>query len=317
MSRYLITGGAGFIGSHLTAALAARGDRVSVLDDMSTGRAENLEGLDWGESGSGAQVELYRGSILDEGLVARAVEGCRGVLHEAAQVSVPRSVEGPVESLEINVLGTARVLEAARRAGTEAFVMAASSAAYGDQEESPKHEGLPPDPLSPYAVGKLAGEQMLSVYGRLHGMRTVALRYFNVFGPRQRDDSPYTGVIAIIARQLLDALPVTIHGDGEQSRDFTYVDDVVQANLLALEANVAPGRVFNVGAGQITTINGLYSALAELAGVELKASHTEVRAGDVRHSFASLERIRAELGYEPRVAFADGLKRTFDWYAQG
>ncbi|MEZ5977313.1 MAG: NAD-dependent epimerase/dehydratase family protein [Planctomycetota bacterium] len=311
---HLVTGGAGFVGSHLVAALVARGDRVRVLDDLSTGRPTNLEGLEVGELGSGAPVEFQEGSVTDAEAVGRATLGVTGVLHEAAQVSVPLSVERPVRSVEINALGTLTVLEAARRNGVRRVVLAASSAAYGNNEVLPKHEDMPVAPLSPYAVGKVAAEQLMTVYAGLHGLHTTSLRYFNVFGPRQADDSPYTGVIAIFARRILSGLPVTINGDGSHSRDFTYVDDVVQANLRALDADHAPGRVYNVGAGASTTIEQLYRSIARLAGSDAEPSFGVERAGDVKHSLASLDRIRAELGYEPGVTFEEGLRRTFEWY---
>jgi UDP-glucose 4-epimerase len=243
LALYLVTGGAGFIGSHLATALVERGDRVRVLDDLSTGREENLAHLEVGAPGSGAPVELLRGSIRDAGDVARACEGVRGVLHEAAEVSVPKSLEDPVGSYEINGIGTTQLLEGARRAGVERFVFAASSAAYGDSPALPKTEDMAPEPLSPYGSGKLAGEHLLRVFGLTYGMRTVSLRYFNIFGPRQADDSPYTGVIAIFARALLHGERATIFGDGEQTRDFTHVRNVVSANLLALEAEVPAGTV--------------------------------------------------------------------------
>ena len=320
MSRFLVTGGAGFIGSHLTDGLVARGDEVRVLDDFSSGRRENLAGHDVGEVGSGAPVELLVGDVRDSDSLEAALGGVAGVFHEAAQVSVPRSVEAPEESLDLNAMATLRLLEAMRRTDVPAIVFAGSSAAYGDTEVLPKHEDLPVQPLSPYAIGKVAAEQLLTVYGALHGLRTVTLRYFNIFGPRQLDDSPYTGVIAIFARRLLDRLPITVHGDGEQTRDFTYVANAVRANLLAMDSalfgSIRPGRVYNVGAGERTSVNELHRALAELAGIDAAPHHGEARAGDVRHSFASLERIRAELGYTPEVSFSEGLAKTFAWYAR-
>jgi UDP-glucose 4-epimerase len=314
VKRYLVTGGAGFIGSHLAEALVRRGDRVRVLDDLSTGVLGNLEPLGLGEAGTGAPVELVRGSIASAGACRAACEGVEGVFHEAALVSVPRSFEDPVHCYEVNVTGTLRLLEAARRAGASRFVLASSSAAYGDSEVLPKHEGMAPDPLSPYASSKLAGEHLLNVFGRTHGMKTVALRYFNVFGPRQRDDSPYTGVIALFARALLEGRSATIQGDGEQTRDFNYVGNVVDANLLALEKELEPGAVINVGGGERISILELYRALSKLAGSSAEPVHVERRPGDVRHSLASLDRARSLLGYHPRVAFEDGLARTMAWY---
>ncbi len=316
MALYLVTGGAGFIGSHLVTALCSRGDRVRVLDDLSTGRAENLGQLELGEWGSGAPVELLRGSVTDPGAVERACRGVAGVLHEAAQVSVPQSLADPGRSYEINVMGTLRMLEGARRAGVERFVFAASSAAYGDSPELPKVESMYPEPLSPYGSGKLAGEHLLRVFGASYGMRTVSLRYFNIFGPRQADDSPYTGVIALFARALLSGTPPTIFGDGEQTRDFTHVDNVVRANLLALEADVSPGEVFNVGTGVQVTVNELYARMAELVGSGLVPQYADARPGDIRLSVCSPEKARRGLGYEPRVAWRDGLIETVAWYRE-
>jgi nucleoside-diphosphate-sugar epimerase len=307
MATFLVTGGAGFIGSHIAAALAARGDRVRVLDDLSTGRVENLAGID---------AELLRGSVTDPAACRAACAGVTGVFHEAAQVSVPRSVQEPEASYELNVMGTLRLLEAAREAGVERFVFAASSAAYGDAEELPKREDMPTLPLSPYASGKVAGEQLLRVWGKIHGLHTVSLRYFNIFGPRQADDSPYTGVIAIFARALLDGRPVTIHGDGSQTRDFTYVDNAVRANLLAAEADVEPGSVINVGGGERISILELYRAMARELGSDREPILAPRREGDVLHSLASLDRARALLGYEPAVGWREGLSRTVAWYRE-
>lgn len=307
MAQYLVTGGAGFIGSHVVRALLARGDRVRVLDDLSTGRLENLAGLD---------VEFVRGSITDAAACEAACVGMTGVFHEAAQVSVPRSVQAPRESYAINVTGTLNVLEGCRAAGVRRVVFAASSAAYGDTVELPKVETMTPRPLSPYASGKLAGEDLLRVYGSLYGMNTVALRYFNVFGPRQVDDSPYTGVIAIFARALLEGRRPTIYGDGRQSRDLTYVDNVVAANLAAMQRDLEPGTVVNVGSGERTSILDLYRAMAELVGSDLEPVFAPERAGDVRDSLASIERARSLLGYAPKVGWREGIARTVAWYRE-
>ena len=249
MSTFLVTGGAGFIGSHITTALIERGDRVRILDDMSSGRLENLAHLDEGEVGSGRAVELLRGSVVVPEDCEAGCAGVSGVFHEAAQVSVPESVADPEKSLSVNVLGTMRLLEAARKAGVERFVFAASAAAYGNAEKSPKVEDFLPMPLSPYAVGKVAGEHLLRAWGENHGLKTVGLRYFNIFGPRQLDDSPYTGVIAIFAKALLEGRVPTIFGDGGQTRDFTFVGNAVQANLKAMRADLPPGTVINIGGG--------------------------------------------------------------------
>jgi UDP-glucose 4-epimerase len=316
MRRVLVTGGAGFIGSHLCEALVAAGARVVVLDDLSSGRQANLDLLGAGTLGSGLPVEFVHGSITDPEACARAVEGCDGVLHEAAQVSVPRSVAEPLESYRINVMGTLQVLEAARAAGVRRFVFAASSAAYGDTLELPKHEDMRPTPLSPYASGKLAGEQLLEVYGRLHGLSTVSLRYFNVFGPRQVDDSPYTGVIAIFARALLEGRVPTIFGDGEQTRDMTYIDNVVQANLAALRREVPPGSVINIGCGERVRLVDLHAEIARHAGLDRPPQFGPERSGDVKHSLAAIDKARRLLGYEPRVGWREGLRLTVEWYRQ-
>jgi nucleoside-diphosphate-sugar epimerase len=310
MAHYLVTGGAGFIGSHLAAALAARGDRVRVLDDLSAGRLENLEGL-------GTGIEFLRGSITDPAACRAAVAGVAGIFHEAAQVSVPRSIEDPLASYATNVHGTLQLLEAARAAGVGRVVFAASSAAYGDSPTLPKVESMLPQPLSPYAAGKLAGEQLLRAYASSYGMRTVSLRYFNVFGPRQADDSPYTGVIAIFVRALLEGRAPVIYGDGLQSRDFTYVSNVVEANLAAMQRELGePGAVINVGGGERITLRELYDALSAALGVRIDVRHAPARAGDVRDSLASIEKARALLGYEPRVSWREGLRRTVDWYRE-
>jgi nucleoside-diphosphate-sugar epimerase len=285
-----------------------------VVDDLSSGRLENLAGLEVGEPGSGAPVELFRGDVRDADLVRSALRGAHGVFHEAAQVSVPASVRDPVLSYGINVLGTLNVLEAARAQGVRKLVFAASSAAYGDDPELPKVESMAPRPLSPYASGKLAGEALLAVWGRCYGLETVALRYFNVYGPGQADDSPYSGVIALFARAVLERRVPTIFGDGEQSRDFVFVEDVVAANLLAMDRTLEPGAVLNVGTGDSVTINELYRRLASLAGFEEEPRRAPARAGDVPHSRSSIDRARAWLGFEPRIALEEGLRRTLEWY---
>jgi UDP-glucose 4-epimerase len=310
----VVTGGAGFIGSHLVRALVERGDRVRVLDDLSSGRLENLAGLPVGEPGSGSAVEFFRGDVLDPDLVRAALHGAEGVFHEAAQVSVPISIRDPVANYRINVMGTLGVLEGARAAGVRKVLFAASSAAYGDEPTLPKVEEMAPRPLSPYASGKLAGETLLSVWGRAYGLETTALRYFNVYGPGQADDSPYSGVIALFARAALTGRRPTIFGDGQQSRDFVFVGDVVLANLLAMDRRLDAGTVLNVGTGRRTTVNELYRTLAHLAGFPEAPSYAPPRAGDVPHSVASIERARRLLGFEPRVGLREGLERTLEWY---
>ncbi len=320
MTLYLVTGGAGFIGSHIATALIARGDRVRVFDDLSSGRRENLDlacaTLPKSAQGPDSPLELVVGDLTDSEAVAAACEGVAGVFHEAAQVSVPQSIAKPVRSYEVNALGTLHVLEGARRHGVPRVVFAASSAAYGDTLELPKVETMTPAPKSPYAGGKVAAEHMLAVYGALHGIRTVSLRYFNVFGPRQVDDSPYTGVIAIFARALLEGRRATIYGNGEQTRDFTYIDNVVQANLAAMGRDVPPGSLVNVGSGASISVNQLYRAMAEQLGLSIEPIYAPAREGDVRDSLASLERARTLLGYEPKVGWREGLARTVAWYVE-
>jgi len=306
MAHYLITGGAGFIGSHITEALLARGDRVRVLDDLSVGKRENLAGLD---------VEVLVGDVRDPEACARATEGVDGVFHEAAQVSVPESVERPARSYEVNVTGTLNVLEAARAAGAGRVVFAASSAAYGDGPGLPKVETLPVAPCSPYAAGKIAGEHLMRTWASCYGMHTVALRYFNVFGPRQSDDSPYSGVIAKFARILLGGSTPTIFGDGEQTRDFIYVGDVAAANLAAMDSDLdEPGAVINVGSGERVSLNDLHAALAEALGASGPPAYGPERPGDVRHSLADVERAARDLGFQAQVPWREGLLRTLDWY---
>ncbi|MFT7485500.1 MAG: nucleoside-diphosphate-sugar epimerase [Candidatus Paceibacteria bacterium] len=316
MSLYLITGGAGFIGSHLASALVKRGDRVRVLDNLSSGRLENFDGFSVDGPGSGAQVEFLEGDITDADACRRATDGVVGIFHEAAQVSVPRSVEAPEESYEINVMGTLRVLEAARASGTKRIVFAASSAAYGESETLPKVETFEPDPVSPYASGKVGAEHLMRVWGRCYGLKTVCLRYFNVFGPRQVDDSPYTGVIAIFVRELLEGRSPKIFGDGEQTRDLTYVDNVVEVNLRAIDADLPSGTIINVGGGERISINQLYAAVAEGLGSDRKAEYMPERNGDVKHSLASVERAKELLDWSPKVDWREGLQHTLRWYRE-
>jgi UDP-glucose 4-epimerase len=314
VALFVVTGGAGFIGSHLVEALVGRGDRVRVVDDLSSGRVENLPRGQVGEAGSGATIELYRADVAEPQPVRAALRGADGVFHEAAQVSVPASMRDPEKSYRVNVMGTLNVLEGSLAEGVGKLVFAASSAAYGDVASLPKREDMTPRPLSPYAAGKLAGESMLATWSRAFGLETVALRYFNVYGPRQADDSPYSGVIAQFARRLLEGRAPTIYGDGEQSRDFVYVADVVRANLLAMERKVEPGTVINVGTGKSVTILSLWQGLARLAHSSIEPVHQPPREGDVLHSLASIERARSLLGFEPRTGLEEGLRRTLDWY---
>ena len=307
MARVLVTGGAGFIGSHIAAALVAQGDEVRVLDDLSTGHERNLEAI-------GSGVDFVRGSVTDPEAVGRAVAGCDYVYHEAALASVPRSIDDPVRSNAANIDGTLNVLVAARDAGVKRLVYAASSSAYGDSETLPKVETMPTAPKSPYAVSKLSGEQYTSVFAQVYGMQTLSIRYFNVFGPRQDPDSPYAAVIPLFIDAILDGRAPTIHGDGEQSRDFTYIDNVVAANLAALSAPKLSGEVVNVALGERTTLNELYRIIKDLLDTDIEPVHGPPRAGDVRDSQASIERARELLGYEIQVSVAEGLERTVEWY---
>jgi UDP-glucose 4-epimerase len=304
----LVTGGAGFIGSHIAAALAGRGARVRVLDDLSTGYRENLEAI-------GGDFDFVRGSVADAGVLRRALEGVEVVFHEAAIPSVPRSVENPRETHDACVEGTFSLLLAARDARVRRVVYAASSSAYGDQPELPKVETQAPDPLSPYAVAKLVGEYYCQVFTRAYGLETVALRYFNIFGPRQDPSSTYSGVISRFISALSSGGTPVIYGDGGQTRDFTYVANAVDANLLAAESTQAVGQTINVATGRQVSLNELLAILKTVTGREdAGTEYRETRVGDVRHSLADITRARTLLGYEPRVTLEDGLQKTIDWW---
>ena len=305
--RYLITGGAGFIGSALARALLARGDRVRIIDDFSTGKRENLAEI-------AGEVELIEGSILDESRLARAVEGVAVVFHEAAIASVPQSMAHPIENHAVNATGTLRVLGAALRAGVGRVVYAASSAAYGDDPTLPKMEAMTPAPISPYGASKLAGELYCQVYAAAFGLETVSLRYFNVFGPRQDPRSEYAAVIPkFITRALAGGTPV-IFGDGSQSRDFCFIDNVVEANLKAADAPGASGRTYNIACGTATTLNQVVALIGQALGRPVEARHDPERTGDIRHSVADIAAARAGLGYTAAISFAEGLSRTISWY---
>jgi nucleoside-diphosphate-sugar epimerase len=303
--RALVTGGAGFIGAHLVERLVDAGWSVRVLDDFSTGREENL-------ATARDQVELVRGDVRDGDTVAKAMEEVEVVFHQAAVPSVPRSVADPLGTDAVNLGGTLRVLECARRAGVRRVVYAASSAVYGDSAELPKHERMPADPLSPYALQKYGGEVYCRLYTRLYGLETVSLRYFNVFGPRQDPRSEYAAVIPRFVCAALDGAPPTIFGDGEQTRDFTFVSDAADANLLAADAPGVVGEVVNVASGRRTSLNALWAHIREIVGTEVEARHAPPRAGDVRDSLADLTRARDRLGYRPAVALREGLRLTVE-----
>lgn len=306
---YLVTGGAGFIGSHIAEALVKRGDRVRVLDNLMTGKRENLAHLT-------GKIEFIEADIRDYAATRQAMEGVQVVFHEAAIPSVPRSVADPQLSHDVNVNGTFNVLMAARDAGVKRLVFAASSSAYGDTEVLPKTETMMPNPLSPYAAAKLVGELYCQTFTRVYNLETVALRYFNVFGPRQDPTSPYSGVISKFVTSLLNNQAPTIFGDGEQSRDFTYIANVVDANLRAAEAQEANGQVMNLGIGQRITLNQLFEELQKIIGTNLHPDYKDTRAGDVRHSLADIARAETLLGYRPLVGLAEGLKHTVDWYQE-
>lgn len=303
----LVTGGAGFIGSHLVEALVAQGERVRVLDDFSAGRKENLAGLE-------DRAEVLEGDVRDPDACRRACEGVGSVFHEAARVSVEQSVTDPVGCHEVNALGTLKMLCAARDAGCKRFVYAGSASAYGDIAEIPQREDMAPQPLSPYAVAKHVGELYCRMFFALHGVETVVLRYFNVFGPRQDSASPYSGVIAKFASSFLKGETVTIFGDGDQSRDFVPVADVVNANLLAHAAPGAAGKLINIGRGERISVNQLAEMLKKLTGSGSPIRHGPPRQGEVRHSQANIGRARDLLAYEPGAPLVEGLRRTVDWY---
>jgi UDP-glucose 4-epimerase len=307
--RVLVTGGAGFIGSHLAARLVTDGHDVRVLDNFATGRRSNIAAI-------GGDIDLVEGDIQSYERAHKAVRGCEIVFHQAALPSVPRSIQDPLTSNATNVIGTLNVLLAARDEDVRRVVCASSSSVYGANPTLPKQEDMATVPISPYATAKLAGEGYCRSFGIGYGLETVALRYFNVFGPRQDPTSQYAAVIPNFITALLDNQPVTIFGDGEQSRDFTHVDNIVQANLLAMDAPDASGKVYNVAYGRKVSLNELVAELQELIGSDVETIYAPMRAGEVLHSLACLERARAELGYEPEVDLRDGLTRTIEHYRE-
>ena len=308
MARYLVTGGAGFIGSHVVDALAARGDAVRVVDDLSTGRRENLAGH--------PDVELIEADLAERQVAEAVVAGVECAIHLAAIPSVPRSVREPRRAHRANVEATHELLLAARDAGVRRVVLASSSSVYGESETLPKHEALRPAPLSPYALHKLIGEQYADLFSRLYGLDTVSLRFFNVFGPRQSPDSQYSGVISLFTAALLAGRAPTIYGDGEQTRDFTYVADVARGVLLACAAPSASGRAVNLARGGRLSVNALYAALQRATGASVAAHYADPRQGDVRHSQAEVSLARELLGFAPVVQVEEGLRRTVDWQRQ-
>lgn len=309
VNKYLITGIAGFIGSSLARALLERGQQVRGIDNFSTGRRENLDGLL-------GQIEFREADLLDRPAMREACRDVDFVLHQAAIPSVPKSVADPWTSNTANIDGTLSLLLAARDAHVRRVVFAASSSAYGDQPTQPKHEGMVPDPISPYAVGKLAGEMYMKSFYRCYGLETVCLRYFNIFGPRQDPGSPYSGVLAIFTTRMLNGEQPTLHGDGEQSRDFTFIQNVVEANCLACvaPASQCAGKVFNIGCGRSVTLNEVYRILQKQTGYSAPPVYGPERAGDVKHSLAAIDAAREALGYSPKVFFEEGLQKTVEWY---
>jgi UDP-glucose 4-epimerase len=307
-TQVLVTGGAGFIGSHLVRALLRQGAMVRVLDDFSTGKRRNLAGVL-------PSSEIIEGSLTDPRSVAAAVAGVDFVLHQGAIPSVPRSIDDPAASHAANVEGTLTLLLAARDAGVRRLVYASSSSVYGDPARLPVEESFPTNPLSPYAVQKLAAEQYCRVFHRVYGLSTICLRYFNVFGPGQDPESTYAAVIPRLISTALDGRPFTVHGDGGQSRDFTFVDNVVRANLLALTARDGSGRVFNVACGSSVSLNQIIAEIGGIGGRDLCVAYGLPRAGDILHSRADISAAAQVLGYEPLVSVREGLRRTFDWFA--
>jgi nucleoside-diphosphate-sugar epimerase len=312
MALYLVTGGAGFIGSHIVRNLVARGEEVRVVDNFLTGSRDNLSDVSKG-------IDLIEGDIRDAALMRKAMNGVRYCLHQAALPSVPRSIEDPHGANDINVNGTLTVLLAAKDARVDRLVYASSSSVYGDSPVLPKREDMPTQPLSPYAVNKLAGELYTRIFYSLYGLPTVSLRYFNVFGPGQNPDSPYAAVVPIFLSAMLQGKPASIHGDGEQSRDFCQVENAVSANLLACATPVerVAGKVYNIACGKSHTINELVRKLNEILGTQIHPIHNAPRSGDVKDSLADITLAKSDLGYEPFVRFDEGLGRTVEWFLRG
>ena len=308
MPRFLVTGGAGFIGCNIVRRLLEEGHEVGVLDNFSTGSRENLKGLD---------IELIEGDLTSYHMVQRAVKGVDYILHQGALPSVPRSVNDPIASVNVNVMGTLNVLTAAMEEGVKRVVYASSSSIYGDSPELPKHEEMLPAPKSPYAASKLAGEHLCQVFYRTYGLETIMLRYFNVFGPHQNPHSQYAAVIPRFITAALTDQPATIFGDGKQSRDFTFVDNVVKANLAALEApKEALGKAFNIACGENYSLLQLLDLLEDILGKKIERIFQNPQPGDVRHSLADISRAQKLLGYRPEIDFREGLERTVEWFSR-
>ena len=307
--RYVVTGGAGFIGSNIVDELVRRGESVVVLDDLSAGKEDNLADIR-------NKISFIKGSINDIEAIRRSMQEADYVIHLAARTSVPRSVKDPVETNRVNIDGTLNMLMAARDAKVKRVVLAASSSAYGETPTLPKIETMQPEPISPYGVTKYACELYAQAFGRVYGLQSVSLRYFNVFGPRQDPGSPYSGVLSKFCSAFLEGTDPVVFGDGEQTRDFTYIENVVQATLLACDAPAASGKVVNVGTGERISLNRTLELLREISGNALEAKYEPAREGDIRDSQADITLSRELLGYDPTVNFAEGLRRTFTWYQE-
>jgi nucleoside-diphosphate-sugar epimerase len=305
--KYLVTGGSGFIGSNIVEELLKRGEQVRILDNFSTGNRKNIESFQ-------DKIEVIEGDLRSYHIVMEAVDGMDFILHQGALPSVPRSVRDPLTTNEVNVVGTLNLLHACVDAKVKRVVFASSSSIYGDSPTLPKSEDMMPNPLSPYAVSKLAGEKYFHVFARIYGLHTVSLRYFNVFGPRQNPDSQYSAVIPKFIKAIIDDESPVIYGDGEQSRDFTFIQNVIEANILATEADCPPGIVMNCAVHQRTDLNHLVTIINEILGKNVKPKYTEPRAGDVKHSFADISLIQETLGFKPKIYFEEGLRKTIEWY---
>ena len=309
MSNYLVTGGAGFIGSNIVEELVKRGEKVRVLDNFSTGKRHNIEPFH-------ESIELIEGDVRSYHIVREAAEGIDYILHEAALPSVPRSIRDPITSNEVNVVGTLNILHAAKDANVKRVVFASSSSIYGETPELPKHEGMMLAPLSPYAVSKLAAEKYCSVFTKVYGLETVALRYFNVFGPRQDPTSQYSAVIPKFITAIMNNRKPTIYGDGEQSRDFTFVANVVNGNILAATTPGIAGIAVNCACHGQITLNYLVNKINEILGKNIKPEYAAPKPGDIKHSFAAVEAAEKYLGYKPSVLFDEGLRKTIAWYVE-
>lgn len=306
--EFLVTGGAGFIGSHLVERLVRDGRRVRVLDNFITGKRENLAPFS-------DRIELVEGDLADPAVCQRACQGVRAILHEAALPSVPKSVADPVASHRSNIQGTFNLLVAAKDANVQRFVYAGSSSAYGESETLPKVESMPSSPLSPYAVQKLTGEFYCTVFARCYGLQTLTIRYFNVFGPRQDPNSQYAAAIPAFITAILENRSPTVYGDGEQTRDFTYIDNIVEANLLAVNAKQTRGEVINVACGESISINAIISEINAALGKNVRPNYVPVRPGDIKHSWADIALASRIIGFKPVVSFRDGLKKAIEWYS--